>query len=358
MDNNHTTTITITKDTAPSGSESPFLGADPDHRMDEWLFMEEYAEDIPEDLKLDMDEEGDNEEDAPETGGRNKESSASEYTSDSVRQYLREIGGVPFLTAQEEVQLGMKVKYGTPEEKKSAINELTERNLKYVVTIAKRYIYSGISLEDLIQDGNIGLMKAAERYDPESGYRFTTYATWWIRQNITRGIADKGHTIRLPVHLLEKLSGIKRFMAECEREGKDVSESDIAKQFGMSITQVRDVISFSQTVVSLDVPIGEEGSDTLGEFVADSRCQNPEEETINADLRESIYEAMGCLTDREKYIIEKRFGLKDGHPRTLEELGKELGVTRERIRQIEAKALRKLKNPRRSKKLSQYLLMS
>lgn len=278
------------------------------------------------------------------------------FTNDGTAMYLRQIGEKPLLTAEEEYFLGYKIKHGTPEEKRYAKNELVSRNLRYVVTVARRYIHSGLSMDDLIQEGNIGLMKAAERYDAESGYRFSTYATWWIRQGITRAISDKSRAIRLPVHLWEKIKIIRRIQANYEASGKNATLEDIAAELNMEAAKVDELLTLSRDVVSMDLPVGEEEDSTLGDFIPDKNTYDPEDSTLQNDLLESLEKAMTCLSAREKNIIIERFGLYGKKAKTLEEIGTEMGVTRERVRQIEMKALRKLKNPKRSIYLRSYLL--
>lgn len=280
---------------------------------------------------------------------------SAEMATDSVKQYLKEIGEKPLLTEEEEYSLGMMVKYGSPEEHKYAVNKLTEHNLRYVVSIARKHVSSGIPIMDLIQDGNLGLLRAANLYDPEKGFRFSTYATWWIRQSMSRGIDDKGRLIRIPVHKMEDIRIVNRAISEAEKEGGDVSADAIAKRTGMTKSQVEEVLFLSQKTISLDMPVGEDEESTISEFIPDKNFCDPEAEALNMDMKCCIEEAMQCLAPRERHVLERRFGLDGGRSRTLEEVGNEMGVTRERIRQIEAKALRKLRNPKRSSKLKQYL---
>ncbi len=272
--------------------------------------------------------------------------------NDPVRMYLKEIGRIPLLNAEEEMELSIRVAKGEEEAK----NRLAESNLRLVVSIAKRYVGRGLLFLDLIQEGNIGLMKAVDKFDYDKGYKFSTYATWWIRQAITRALADQARTIRVPVHMVETINKMARIQRQLTLElNREPSEEEIAKKMGISVEKVRDVIKISQDPVSLETPIGEEDDSHLGDFVKDPNSMTPEEYATNAILKEEIREVLSTLQEREQEVLELRFGLIDGTSHTLEEVGKKFNVTRERIRQIEAKALRKLRHPSRAKKLKDFL---
>ena len=274
------------------------------------------------------------------------------FTDDPVRMYLKEIGKVPLLTPEEEMELAVRVSAGDEEAKR----RMTEANLRLVVSIARRYVGRGMVLLDLIQEGNLGLIKAVEKFDHTKGYKFSTYATWWIRQAITRSIADQGRTIRIPVHMVETINKTIRVSRQLLQElGHDPSAEEIAKEMGMPAEKVRDILRIAQEPVSMETPIGEEEDSHLGDFIPDEDASEPSEVASFSLLREQLEEVLDTLTPREKKVLELRFGMADGHSRTLEEVGKEFNVTRERIRQIEAKALRKLRNPSRSKKLRDFL---
>ena len=274
------------------------------------------------------------------------------FTDDPVRMYLKEIGKVPLLTPEEEMELAVRVSAGDEEAKR----RMTEANLRLVVSIARRYVGRGMVLLDLIQEGNLGLIKAVEKFDYTKGYKFSTYATWWIRQAITRSIADQGRTIRIPVHMVETINKTIRVSRQLLQElGHDPSAEEIAKEMGMPAEKVRDILRIAQEPVSMETPIGEEEDSHLGDFIPDEDASEPSEEASFSLLREQLEEVLDTLTPREKKVLELRFGMADGHSRTLEEVGKEFNVTRERIRQIEAKALRKLRHPSRSKKLRDFL---
>ncbi len=287
---------------------------------------------------------------------------------DPVRMYLREIGRVPLLTASEEVHLAQIMERGKAEQLKRVPNRkyldeanaaqrrLTEANLRLVVSIAKKYVGHGISLLDLIQEGNIGLMRAVEKFDVTRGYKFSTYATWWIRQAVTRAIADQGRTIRIPVHMIEKINRLLHTSRRLLQDlGREPTIQDIAQAMGMTISQVQEIIHAAKQPVSLETPIGEEEDSKLGDFIEDSTVQAPSEEAVHQLLKEQIEDVLKSLTEREQRVIRLRFGLSDGQSRTLGEVGKELSVTRERVRQIEAKALGKLCHPGLSQKLKDYL---
>ena len=271
---------------------------------------------------------------------------------DPVRMYLKEIGKVPLLTAEEEVELAQRMEKGDIEAKK----KLAEANLRLVVSIAKRYVGRGMLFLDLIQEGNLGLIKAVEKFDYKKGYKFSTYATWWIRQAITRAIADQARTIRIPVHMVETINKLVRVQRQLLQElGREPYPEEIAKQMNMPVERVREIQKISLEPVSLETPIGEEEDSHLGDFIQDDNVPVPAEAAAFTLLREQLEEVLGTLTEREQKVLKLRFGLEDGRARTLEEVGKEFKVTRERIRQIEAKALRKLRHPSRSRKLKDYL---
>ncbi len=271
---------------------------------------------------------------------------------DPVRMYLKEIGKVPLLTADEEIELAKRMEEGDEEAKKG----LCEANLRLVVSIAKRYVGRGMLLLDLIQEGNLGLIKAVDKFDYTKGYKFSTYATWWIRQAITRSIADQARTIRIPVHMVETINKLIRVSRQLLQElGREPSPEEIAEEMGISVDKVREIQKVAQEPVSLETPIGEEEDSHLGDFIPDEDVPQPVEAAAFSLLKEQLNEVLDTLTDREQKVLKLRFGLDDGRARTLEEVGKEFDVTRERIRQIEAKALRKLRHPSRSKKLKDYL---
>lgn len=271
---------------------------------------------------------------------------------DPVRMYLKEIGKVQLLTADEEVVLAKKMEEGDCAAKK----RLAEANLRLVVSIAKRYVGRGMLFLDLIQEGNLGLIKAVEKFDYKKGFKFSTYATWWIRQAITRAIADQARTIRIPVHMVETINKLIRVSRQLLQElGREPQPEEVAKEMGMTLEKVREIIKISQEPVSLETPIGEEEDSHLGDFIPDDDAPAPAEAAAFTLLKEQLIEVLDTLTPREEKVLKLRFGLDDGRARTLEEVGKEFNVTRERIRQIEAKALRKLRHPSRSKKLRDYL---
>ena len=312
------------------------LAPDEDLEMEPELFMEEEdleEEDIDVDhLELSMPE------------GINIE--------DPVRMYLKEIGKVPLLTPEEEVDLAKRMEMGD----ESAKKRLAEANLRLVVSIAKRYVGRGMQFLDLIQEGNLGLIKAVEKYDYSKGFKFSTYATWWIRQAITRSIADQARTIRIPVHMVETINRLIRTSRQLLQElGREPLPEELAKKLDMPVDRVREIMKISQDPVSLETPIGEEEDSHLGDFIQDEHVQIPVDAATYTLLHEQLMEVLDTLTDREQKVLRLRFGLDDGRPRTLEEVGREFNVTRERIRQIEAKALRKLRHPSRSRKLKDYL---
>ena len=271
---------------------------------------------------------------------------------DPVRMYLKEIGKVPLLSADEEIELAKRMETGDQEAKK----RLAEANLRLVVSIAKRYVGRGMLFLDLIQEGNLGLIKAVEKFDYRKGYKFSTYATWWIRQAITRAIADQARTIRVPVHMVETINKMARVQRQMTLElNREPSEEELAEKMGITVDKVREVMKISQDPVSLETPIGEEDDSHLGDFIKDERSMSPEEYATNEILKEEIKNVLLTLQEREQEVLELRFGLVDGTSHTLEEVGKKFNVTRERIRQIEAKALRKLRHPSRAKKLKDFL---
>ncbi len=271
---------------------------------------------------------------------------------DPVRMYLKEIGKVNLLTADEEIELAQRMEEGDEDAKK----RLAEANLRLVVSIAKRYVGRGMLFLDLIQEGNLGLIKAVEKFDYRKGYKFSTYATWWIRQAITRAIADQARTIRIPVHMVETINKLIRVSRQLLQElGREPTPEEIAEEMDMSVDRVREILKISQEPVSLETPIGEEEDSHLGDFIQDDNVPIPADAAAFTLLKEQLVEVLSTLTDREQKVLRLRFGLDDGRARTLEEVGKEFNVTRERIRQIEAKALRKLRHPSRSRKLKDYL---
>ena len=271
---------------------------------------------------------------------------------DPVRMYLKEIGKVPLLSAEEEIELAKRMENGDQNAKK----RLAEANLRLVVSIAKRYVGRGMLFLDLIQEGNLGLIKAVEKFDYRKGYKFSTYATWWIRQAITRAIADQARTIRIPVHMVETINKLIRVSRQLLQElGREPSPEEIAAEMDMPVERVREILKISQEPVSMETPIGEEEDSHLGDFIEDDNVPAPVEAAAFTLLKEQLDEVLSTLTDREQKVLRLRFGLEDGRARTLEEVGKEFKVTRERIRQIEAKALRKLRHPSRSRKLKDYL---
>ena len=328
-------------------------------------------DDLTDDLDLELDddfdemdledEEIDEEEESKKTGviikatGEievSEEGSKNIPTDDPVRMYFKEIGKVPLLTAEEEKDLAVRIEKGDEEAKK----KLCESNLRLVVSIARRYLNRGLSFLDLIQEGNLGLIKAVDKFDYTKGYKFSTYATWWIRQAITRSIADQARTIRIPVHMVETINKLIRISRQLLQElGREPTSEEIAKEMGITVEKVREIKKISQDPVSLETPIGEEEDSHLGDFIPDEDIPSPVDAAAYSMLQKQLREVLDTLSDREKKVLILRFGLDDGRPRTLEEVGKEFNVTRERIRQIEAKALRKLRHPSRSKKLKDYL---
>ncbi len=271
---------------------------------------------------------------------------------DPVKVYLKEIGRVPLLTPEEEIELAIRIADGDEEAKK----KLAESNLRLVVSIAKRYVGRGMQFLDLIQEGNLGLIKAVDKFDYTKGFKFSTYATWWIRQAITRAIADQARTIRIPVHMVETINKVKKTNNQLlHKNGRDPTAEEIAAEIDMPVEKVREILRVAQEPVSLETPIGEEEDSHLGDFIPDDDALAPADAASQLLLKEQLADVLKTLTPREEKVLSLRFGLEDGHPRTLEEVGKEFNVTRERIRQIEAKALRKLRHPSRSKKLKDFL---
>lgn len=271
---------------------------------------------------------------------------------DPVKVYLKEIGSFPLLSLEEEIELAEKILQGDSYAKK----KLAEANLRLVVSIAKRYVGRGMLFLDLIQEGNLGLIKAVEKFDHTKGFKFSTYATWWIRQAITRAIADQARTIRIPVHMVETINKVKKVQSQLlHKNGQEPSVEDLAEELDMPQEKVREILKVAQEPISLESPIGEEEDSHLGDFIPDSDAPIPEEAATHALLKEQLGEVLATLTPREAKVLSLRFGIEDGRPRTLEEVGKEFNVTRERIRQIEAKALRKLRHPSRNKKLKDFL---
>ena len=312
------------------------------------------TEDSADDLMLDDDMDIDGLDDEEEVELDKIDLSVPEGVSieDPVRMYLKEIGKVPLLSAEEEIELAKKMEQGDENAKK----RLAEANLRLVVSIAKRYVGRGMLFLDLIQEGNLGLIKAVEKFDYRKGYKFSTYATWWIRQAITRAIADQARTIRIPVHMVETINKLIRVSRQLLQElGREPTPEEIAEEMDMPVDRVREILKISQEPVSLETPIGEEEDSHLGDFIQDDNVPVPADAAAFTLLKEQLVEVLGTLTEREQKVLRLRFGLDDGRARTLEEVGKEFNVTRERIRQIEAKALRKLRHPSRSRKLKDYL---
>ena len=275
---------------------------------------------------------------------------------DPVRMYLKEIGKIPLLTPEEELEVAKDLVSEDEKARDAARKRMSEANLRLVVSIAKRYVGRGMQLLDLIQEGNLGLMKAVEKFDYTKGYKFSTYATWWIRQAITRAIADQARTIRIPVHMVETINKVIRVSRQLLQElGHDPSPEEISAEMNMPVDKVREILKIAQEPVSLETPIGEEEDSHLGDFIPDEAASEPSEAASFTLLKEQLVDVLGTLTPREEKVLKLRFGIEDGRTRTLEEVGKEFNVTRERIRQIEAKALRKLRHPSRSKKLKDFL---
>ena len=317
--------------------------------------IEIISEADPEDYELKKLEEGkDADADAVDDSEEDLEAALSKgiAVDDPVRMYLKEIGKVPLLTAEEEIELAKRMELGDDDAKK----QLCEANLRLVVSIAKRYVGRGMLFLDLIQEGNLGLIKAVDKFDWRKGYKFSTYATWWIRQAITRSIADQARTIRIPVHMVETINKLIRISRQLLQElGREPTPEEIAEDMEISVDKVREILKIAQEPVSLETPIGEEEDSHLGDFIPDDDVPAPADAAAFSMLKEQLVEVLDTLTEREQKVLKLRFGLEDGRARTLEEVGRRFDVTRERIRQIEAKALRKLRHPSRSKKLKDYL---
>ena len=319
-------------------------------RMSEEVVIDDLADDLPDDIDLMLVTE----EDDVEVDMEKIDLSVPDGISieDPVRMYLKEIGKVPLLSADEEIELAKRMSEGDEDAKK----RLAEANLRLVVSIAKRYVGRGMLFLDLIQEGNLGLIKAVEKFDYQKGFKFSTYATWWIRQAITRAIADQARTIRIPVHMVETINKLIRVSRQLLQElGREPMPEEIAKEMDMPVERVREILKISQEPVSLETPIGEEEDSHLGDFIQDDNVPVPAEAAAQTLLKEQLNEVLDTLTEREQKVLRLRFGMNDGRARTLEEVGKEFDVTRERIRQNEAKALRKLRHPSRSRKLRDYL---
>ncbi len=321
----------------------------------EMIDDEDFLVELPDDIAPDLEDLEELEElkEIEEEAMVDPESLVDSFSiDDPVRMYLKEIGKVSLLSAEEEVELAERMTSGD----KYAGQRMAEANLRLVVSIAKRYVGRGMLFLDLIQEGNLGLIKAVEKFDHTKGYKFSTYATWWIRQAITRSIADQARTIRIPVHMVETINKVIRVSRQLLQElGHDPSPEEIAAEMNMSVDKVRDILKIAQEPVSLETPIGEEEDSHLGDFIPDEDASEPAEAASFTFLREQLMNVLGTLTPREEKVLRLRFGIEDGRTRTLEEVGKEFNVTRERIRQIEAKALRKLRHPSRSKKLKDFL---
>jgi len=321
------------------------IDLDPDQMEKVYEWIESQGIEVPNGIDLDLDIDKEKEADIAAVEGEIN-------IDDHVRMYLKEIGKVPLLSGEEEIELAKRMEDGDEEAKQ----KLAEANLRLVVSIAKRYVSRGMAFLDLIQEGNLGLIKAVEKFDYKKGYKFSTYATWWIRQAITRAIADQARTIRIPVHMVETINKLIRVSRQLLQElGRDPTPDELAKEMQMNVDKVRDILKIGQDPVSLETPIGEEEDSHLGDFIPDDDIPAPAEAAAFTLLKEQLMEVLDTLTEREEKVLRLRFGLDDGRARTLEEVGKEFNVTRERIRQIEAKALRKLRHPSRSKKLKDYL---
>lgn len=312
----------------------------------------EFVYDSLENKKIAIVREGEEDEDIEDLSLVETDATKQVKMNDPVRMYLKEIGKIDLLTGDEEVELAKRILEGD----EVAKQKLAEANLRLVVSIAKRYVGRGMLFLDLIQEGNIGLMKAVEKFDYNKGFKFSTYATWWIRQAITRAIADQARTIRIPVHMVETINKLTRIQRQLvQKLGNEPNDEQIAEEMGISVEKVREIQKIAQEPVSLETPIGEEDDSHLGDFIEDKQAISPTEYTSNEMLKEVLDDVLLELTDREEKVLRMRFGLINSRPRTLEEVGKEFGVTRERIRQIEAKALRKLRKPTRSKRLKDFM---
>jgi RNA polymerase primary sigma factor len=325
----------------------PDMAVDPDDLFRIFRAFEEMGIQVS-----DSEREADEGEDGDQEVALAMEAMEMTAIDDPVRMYLKEIGRVGLLTAQQEVDLATRIEAGD----EAARRHLTEANLRLVVSIARKYIGRGMSLLDLIQEGNLGLIRAVEKFDYHKGYKFSTYATWWIRQAVTRAIADQSRTIRIPVHMVETINKLVRTSRRLLQElGREPSDYEIGEEMGLSAERVREIVRVSQEPVSLETPIGEEEDSSLGDFVEDREAAAPPDVASLVVLRDEVEGVLDTLTPRERRVLQLRFGLLDGHQRTLEEVGKRFGVTRERVRQIEAKALRKLRHPSRSRRLRDYL---
>ena len=319
---------------------------------DEEILLADDDDDSDEDIDKVVDEELDNDDDDDDEVKEDLSVPKGISVDDPVRMYLKEIGKIPLLTSEEEIDLAMRMEEGEELAKK----KLAEANLRLVVSIAKRYVGRGMLFLDLIQEGNLGLMKAVEKFEYRKGFKFSTYATWWIRQAITRAIADQARTIRIPVHMVETINKLVRVQRQLVQElGRDPSPEEIGQEMNLDVERVREIMKIAQEPVSLETPIGEEEDSHLGDFIPDEDVLAPADAATFTMLREQLIDVLDSLTPREQKVLKLRFGLDDGRARTLEEVGKEFEVTRERIRQIEAKALRKLRHPSRSKKLKDFL---
>ena len=319
---------------------------------DEEILLSDDDDDSDEDIDKVVDEDLDNDDDDDDEVKEDLSVPKGISVDDPVRMYLKEIGKIPLLTSEEEIDLAMRMEEGEELAKK----KLAEANLRLVVSIAKRYVGRGMLFLDLIQEGNLGLMKAVEKFEYRKGFKFSTYATWWIRQAITRAIADQARTIRIPVHMVETINKLVRVQRQLVQElGRDPSPEEIGQEMNLDVERVREIMKIAQEPVSLETPIGEEEDSHLGDFIPDEDVLAPADAATFTMLREQLIDVLDSLTPREQKVLKLRFGLDDGRARTLEEVGKEFEVTRERIRQIEAKALRKLRHPSRSKKLKDFL---
>lgn len=317
--------------------------------LDELLSAAGTVEDDPKDTDIQNEQEEDS------SDANLEKVSKSLSSDDPVRMYLREIGRIPLLKADQEIELARKIEMGGAEGA-IAKRKLTQANLRLVVSIAKKYVGRGMLFLDLIQEGNLGLIRAAEKFDYERGYKFSTYATWWIRQAITRAIADQARTIRIPVHMVETINKLKKITRKLAQDkGRKPTEEEIAEMMEISVSKLRDIVKVAQEPISLETPIGKEEDSKLGDFIEDKDAETPASNVTQELLREDIIEVMAGLSPRERDVLRLRFGLDDGRTRTLEEVGQLFGVTRERIRQIEAKALRKLRHPNRSRRLREYI---
>lgn len=326
--------------------------------LDKFLSEYEDREEVYEYLEkkeikvVDKEDEKDSEDEDEDDKTQPKALYKTTSSSDPVRMYLKEIGSIPLLTSEEEKALAKRIEAGD----KSAKDELAEANLRLVVSIAKKYVGRGLSFLDLIQEGNLGLMKAVEKFDYTKGFKFSTYATWWIRQSITRAISDQGRTIRVPVHMVERINKLKRVERQLIQDlGRNPKPEEIAEELGITVDKVNEILKIAEEPISLESPVGEEEDSDLGDFIEDSQTIMPLDATISSVLQEELDTVLNTLSSREEQVLRMRFGLDDNETKTLEEIGREFNVTRERIRQIEASSLRKLRHPNRSKKLKDFL---